>query len=221
MSGGFSQCITDSLDVALEEVEHVPWTRDAPRWVREVKVSLPEVPVSFSLLFLLLFLGGGTRVPCFPLFLLFFFGGEHHVSGLLFCLFSFWEARLRFVFLCVFTGLCVRVFSFFFLGGESMLVANNKFGPGFGRQFTQEVRNLFLVYLFSFSLFVLLHICTSPWATYPPPPNGMVPPLPRIIRILGMMLGMLGMLSSTAASVPDSPFHPVNQHPRTSRNILP
>ena len=40
-------------------------------------------------------------------------------------------------------------------------------------------------------------ICTSSWATYPPPPNGMVPPLPRIIRILGMMLAMLGMLSST------------------------
>ena len=60
--------------------------------------------------------------------------------------------------------------------------------------------------------------------TPPPPPNGMVPPFPRIIRILGMMLAMLGMLSSTVRALQlrsQTPFHPVNQHPRTSRNILP
>ena len=60
--------------------------------------------------------------------------------------------------------------------------------------------------------------------TPPPPPNGMVPPLPRIsiIRIFGMMLAMLGMLSVRALQLrSQTPFHPVNQHPRTSRNILP
>ena len=78
--------------------------------------------------------------------------------------------------------------------------------------------------LTAFQRALYLHICTSPWATYPPPPNGMVPPLPRIIRILGMMLAMLGMLSSTVRALQlrsQTPFYPVNQHPRTSRNILP
>ena len=60
---------------------------------------------------------------------------------------------------------------------------------------------------------IYIYICTSRWAAYPPP-NGMVPPLPRIICILGMMLAMLGMLSSKPnhpATPPLTPTLSLNQ----------
>ena len=66
---------------------------------------------------------------------------------------------------------------------------------------------------------------TSPWATYPPPPQWYGPPTPPHHPHLGDDAGNAGdavqYRVSPAASVPDSPFHPVSQHPRTSRNILP
>ena len=54
-----------------------------------------------------------------------------------------------------------------------------------------------------------------------PPPQWYDPPHPHLGDDAGNAGDAVQYRVSPAASVPDSPFHPVSQHPRTSRNILP
>ena len=66
-----------------------------------------------------------------------------------------------------------------------------------------------------------MYICTSPWATDPPLPKWHGPPHHlHLGDDAGNAGGAVQYRVSPAPSVPDSPFHPVNQHPTTLQPLL-
>ena len=105
---------------------------------------------------------------------------------------------------------------FFCSGCLTRLPGTCYFQPRRISVFTEDTRSDQYIHIYTY-----MSMYQSLGHVPPPPPNGMVPPLPRIIRILGMMLAMLGMLSSTVRALQlrsQTPFHPVNQPPHLSQH---